>query len=558
MNELKFLIISKIQPPPVTDEMFSGGRKKIINNEYVKNNEYDENNKIMNDTKIINDENRGIHVIKDIYIETSVNVILDELNIISTNLEEKDRNGLKMLIAIFEFIKFAFLSIKIEGISAMEIFNNSIIEDATTVFILNGCKYNDNIFSQVEIILSHFVSATTTKEKVEEVSEEKAVKVSEEKAVKGGAGLTPKIYNANTSLWAELDRRIAKVKVSILFELYTEKPNVVNDDYEDVLDTYREFIKGIEPTITLITGPKLYESYNKDINALHLNIIYSLSKRNSDVHISNLLISVTTFVFDKIIIPYEDVKNKVKATIDANKIREENKKLVEKERQRREAEAEARTDTLNPTQVDSVQNISRLVVYKVLELTGFMSIESGTDIMDSFGKSIIPTSDNDLNAQIQILFQIIKQDKSNAFLRIDEDLLKYFTLNYSNKKDNGFIYGEKGNTYLERIINKNKKNKNFRVINNAIPSCPLKNLIEDIVVCPTSSVCDAMGSFGSCLNPSKDKQEYYNMDFYISSSSSSANYYLGDTTIKYNAKKKKHNSLYKIWEQILKKTIGKL
>jgi hypothetical protein len=58
----------------------------------------------------------------------------------------------------------------------------------------------------------------------------------------------------------------------------------------------------------------------------------------------------------------------------------------------------------------------------------------------------------------------------------------------------------------------------------------IKGLIKKKVICPTSSVCDGMGSFGSCAPP--QNEEYYNMDFMISSPGDDENeFYEGKTTL---------------------------
>ena len=55
--------------------------------------------------------------------------------------------------------------------------------------------------------------------------------------------------------------------------------------------------------------------------------------------------------------------------------------------------------------------------------------------------------------------------------------------------------------------------RTLRVINNGIPS-DLKNLFNAQVMCPTSSVCDSMGNFGSCAG-TKRANEFYSMNIKI-------------------------------------------
>lgn len=62
----------------------------------------------------------------------------------------------------------------------------------------------------------------------------------------------------------------------------------------------------------------------------------------------------------------------------------------------------------------------------------------------------------------------------------------------------------------------------LRVINNGIPSS-LKDIFSNHVVCPSSSVCDAMGSFGSCAGI-KRKNEFISMNIRITNTNRSDYY----------------------------------
>ena len=108
--------------------------------------------------------------------------------------------------------------------------------------------------------------------------------------------------------------------------------------------------------------------------------------------------------------------------------------------------------------------------------------------------------------------------------------LQCIIMKYS--KNPNFSQGTKANEYL--INQLNNCGGNCRVINNAIPNGGVKDSITNSVVCPTSSVCDGMGAFGSCINPSARTKEYFNMDFIVTTSGDSSNYYLGSTLLKSN------------------------
>jgi hypothetical protein len=156
-----------------------------------------------------------------------------------------------------------------------------------------------------------------------------------------------------------------------------------------------------------------------------------------------------------------------------------------------------------------VQKISQLVAKKTLEMTGLTPQSSTTP----------SSSELDLQAQIAIIDNIANNGK--GYSSVDNELITYFSKNYDGKHN--FI----DVVNLEKLINQSPI-KNCRVINNAIQQSMIKPLINNKVICPTSSVCDGMGAFGSCAPP--DNTEYYNMDFMISYDETE--FYEGKTTLK--------------------------
>jgi hypothetical protein len=68
-----------------------------------------------------------------------------------------------------------------------------------------------------------------------------------------------------------------------------------------------------------------------------------------------------------------------------------------------------------------------------------------------------------------------------------------------------------------------KKPKTLRVINNGIPHI-LKERFHKHIVCPSSSVCDAMGNFGSCAG-AKRIEEFMGMSVKITSDVDSTDFY---------------------------------
>jgi hypothetical protein len=97
----------------------------------------------------------------------------------------------------------------------------------------------------------------------------------------------------------------------------------------------------------------------------------------------------------------------------------------------------------------------------------------------------------------------------NCLPDIDAKLINYWRyLSQTNKAQIGSRIMEQPE--LEGLVATKQR---LRVINNGIPS-NLKDIFHDYVYCPSSSVCDAMGNFGSCAG-NKKTTEFYGMNINI-------------------------------------------
>ena len=134
-----------------------------------------------------------------------------------------------------------------------------------------------------------------------------------------------------------------------------------------------------------------------------------------------------------------------------------------------------------------------------------------------------------LKRELEILEEII--NKNQNISKLDEEIRTAFT-NYAKEIDPTRVI-TKWDNIKNTISGQNKK-----VINNAVKTDAFRYLginEKTDIICPTSSVVDAMGVFGSCYTTEKRKTiqnpEYYDMNFEIKDNENS-NYYQGITKLK--------------------------
>ena len=323
----------------------------------------------------------------------------------------------------------------------------------------------------------------------------------------GGSPFSAKVYTDNSSLWPQLDAKIDVIKgeSSNLFKIYTGTIKVSDNgfDYNNVYSEYTQFIEGITEIITLITGPQMYNVKTKQITNF-----YDTTKRggrNLMKNVQQMVDTMNDFIFDKTIEVYEDIKNKSQARVEDSG---ESGRIT----------GEAR---------GAVQQISKLVAKKTLELTGYLTSDGRLNTNNFKGN-------DDLTAQANIIMQTV--NPGQGYTSVDNSLIDYFNRMYAgtetSKNGGQFVSGVQANNNLITQMSSCKGIGTCRVINNAIPNGDVKASISKIVVCPTSSVCDGMGAFGSCINPTSIQKEYFNMDFNVSYLRGDTNYYQGTTTLK--------------------------
>jgi hypothetical protein len=404
------------------------------------------------------------------------------------------------LKSVFSLLGQVFVKIEINsyhGVHPLEIFNNSLISDIISSFVigifprlLNNYEITNSVINDIAIEFLDGMQSYT----------------SSGGGLVGGGPFSNKLYNENlnSSLWPALDTAIDNIKKSILYELYKgDRKPPPTDDPPGTIQTYLTELNAgyayllatnVQTAIEIICGRHMMNAKTNIINNKNRDVPNS-SSRNKIKNVQLLTDAIVSFVFDDIINPYEDIKARVQETT-----KNENDG----------------TEEMTPRQRKSVQKISQLVAKKTLVMTG---------LTPTTPSSTGPSSASDLQAQIGIINEVAINDK--GYSSVDNMLIAYFSSSYddpNNPTPNFINIGSLGNLIIK------SKQSECRVINNAIQQSMIKGLIKKKVICPTSSVCDGMGSFGSCAPP--QNEEYYNMDFMISSPGDDENeFYEGKTTL---------------------------
>ena len=497
IQESKFLIISKLQSP----SKFPRKGKQTGKGKPAKK----------------QTGGNGIDIITRDDIIASIKDIIEEI-------KETTPQNLQ-LISYFEYIMYSYLNLSIPGISPLEIFNNSLIEDSASIFIVGQCN-NTNIKEQAKLCLTALLSVSSTSEAITEEETPLPMNMSLDKAkgqndiskfiargfrppsrklptslrpllTQGGGAFNGTTYKDNKSTFDDrFETLISSLEETLLLNYY--KGNVPGDlnnsgFAEEIYRNYNLFVEAasniqIQGTnvIELIVGKQMLNVKTTIIRNKHE--ASQRGGRNLSKYIQEMVDTITDLIFVKTIDVYNDVKNRSQA--------------------RNEDSGDGSSITGDAKA--AVQNVSKLVATKILQLTG--APESS------------PPSD--LNTQIQILTNVAN---GRGYTSADDVLIDYFIRTYGNKPDKPNV--SVGDTALGQLKTKlgRCEKKTCRVINNAVPS-DVKERITQIVVCPTSSVCDGMASFGSCVNPRGNK-EYANMNFSVTFGDES-NYYYGQTNIK--------------------------
>jgi hypothetical protein len=175
--------------------------------------------------------------------------------------------------------------------------------------------------------------------------------------------------------------------------------------------------------------------------------------------------------------------------------------------------------SLSPQEKNTVQHISRLVAKNTIEYI----------IADS----------NKTDKLLEDSYDILKSiaDKNIGYSTLDNKLRESF-IEYARENNHQVVLTNSDE--ISQEIQKAKKNKMLiRTINNAATAQITKLKIDTNteIICPTSSVVDAMGAMGSCYQLARNdrKKEYYNMDFMmITNIEGNNDFYQGSTILSEN------------------------
>lgn len=135
-----------------------------------------------------------------------------------------------------------------------------------------------------------------------------------------------------------------------------------------------------------------------------------------------------------------------------------------------------------------------------------------------------------LNKECEII-DIVSSSKKFTSDTIDDGIKNAFIKYATDYQSNKIL---KSNKAIEDLIKEKRRGKlNTIAINNAATDAlRAVGMEKNSHICPTSSVCDAQGTFGSCQpNKKISNREFYPMDFKIMNSDASI-YYHGRTELK--------------------------
>jgi len=471
-----------------------------------------------------------IEVITKDIIMNSIEIIIQEIM------------GYDSLINYFTFIMHTYDYLSIPGVSPLEIFANDIINQCARIYIIGQCT-NNNIEEQAKIILTQVILSNggtispadaTTRFATSPATDTSIVSSKEPNiyrtATRVARGLTPvsqltimrggklttltddELYKLNSLIQSGLGKGIIWNNYIKVYNGYIGNNIDIYNDYINQYIALKSYIT--ENIIKKIAGTNVYKVKNniilKAINKYNLIRSFNGYTMNQlEKAIQNLVDPINDLIFDKTLIEYINNINKYNASVKSSNASSTNPSNA------------SSTDSPNLSSKEKipVQQISKLVAKKVLELTDIESIKP------NIVGSELSNSENDLNTEHEIIYKVAE---GNGYLEVDNKLIEYFNNRY--RRQQNFLGGKEATEKVTRDISRD--DCNCRIINNAIQDPNIKQLIENnnLVVCPTSSVCDGMGSFGSCADPT-GKKEYHNMDFIVTARDNTSNNYFGTTNI---------------------------
>lgn len=490
IKEFILVIIGRINNISNTNALYSGGKKNKKGGGPI----------------------RAIDMISKNDISNIIDNIIKEIS--DEFIKTKNKN-LTALLQIFLFTKNVFLQLNIPNISPLEILDNSLITDSICCFILsNPFVMKKNIYLYSNIILKLFISKNQTLNNRKRNNRE-SIQVAPKQmktgriiprnifspfnklVLAGGATFNGKVYrdNKDSIPFQNLDKFITDYNETTIFNMSDEsrlKNLYEKGEFEDTRgelhDIFIRFTETHKDSIELILGKSLKNSSINNVTTFY-NRYQTTRGRRLELAKTTYYKSVTDFIFVKVIDTYSDIKNKVDATLSSS----------------------SSPKSLSPQTRNDVQRISKLVAKKSLELINYKE-----------------TGDVDLNMQIEIIKNVAD---GSRFTSVDNDLMKHFQTSTPNSDPN-----------IKKNYNDivNKRGQGIRVINNAVDSDLNEGVLKTkaSVICPTSSVCDGMKSYGNCFGSelTNEKKEYYNMNFELSDKDNLISYY-GNTILSNSNKK---------------------
>jgi hypothetical protein len=459
----------------------------------------------------------------------SKSLIIDTINDIIGEINEIKSENLMPLVHSFEYIMYSFSYLSIPNISPLEILNNSLIEESICIFIIGQCN-TTNISEQAKLCLKALLSSsdrsldildkaagilpskfTSSKINTLNLNMQRGYPKSRVPYAMApyralGGAFNGTEYRNNKSSFQPLISAIDLFKQTQFYIGYSTTYSLGN--HEQYFRDYNSFVNETnKPIIQEIVGINTFNVKNKMIMNSYTNIVKGgIGNRKYPKYFQDMVDTIKDLIITKTIEKFEDVLNRENGEISEN----------------------IGDTSFTPPARRSVQNVSRLIATKVLELTGMTTVSRATGMVMTY-KEGTTQSQSELAYQAYILRNV---SDGYRITSIDDSLIDYFIEVYEGQPN--IKINRDAITELNNRIRRCTKSS-CRVINNAISATTdegknLKQAISNIVVCPTSSICDGMGSFGSCV-PVKNK-EFANMNFTISYPGERGESYYGQTNIK--------------------------
>lgn len=299
------------------------------------------------------------------------------------------------------------------------------------------------------------------------------------------------------------------------------------DLYEKFKDLFDEILK---ITIVKTNFPILFNKMKKDFDYHRGQVEDTRNSRTANTRTNPKATFVTKV---------SDYMNELTSEIDALKAEMDNE-------EKRELKKEEKSNMVDSVDTTITNQVSKLMAKKGLEYAQatleiirgkVMGTEqTNTESCLEYVKNVLTTQENTKlglpdTTSLPISYQILMNhiyflgvaylQHKNCLPDIDSKLINYWR---------GLLRGNlsvMSQEELKKLPSKyphqsSSTKRKLRVVNNGIPSS-LKEIFNSFVVCPSSSVCDAMGSFGSCAGI-KRENEFISMNIRITNTDESDYY----------------------------------